>query len=120
MMSWVLLLNISEVEKKGRERKIDEFRKKLMISESEISECPEHEVRSKIGNIFVNEKILEEYSVKIYKIHPYFCEHYKEKIQVDKNGCEYILFRIDVYFTEYLSAVEINEKKHVGRDLIFE
>ena len=56
-----------------------------MIPESEISECPEFEVKSKIGNIFVNEKILEEYSVKIYKIDPYFCEHYKEKIQVDKN-----------------------------------
>ena len=91
-----------------------------MIPESEISECPEFEVKSKIGNIFVNEKILEEYSVKIYKIDPYFCEHYKEKTQVDKNGREYILFRIDVYFTEYLLAVEIDEKKHVDIDLIFE
>ena len=91
-----------------------------MIPESEIPECPEHEVKSKIGNIFVNEKILEEYSVKIYKIDPYFCKHYQEEIQVDKNGCEYILFKIDVYFTEYLLAVEINEKKHVARDLIFE
>ena len=42
-----------------------------MIPESEISECPEFEVKSKIGNIFVNEKILEEYSVEIYKIDPY-------------------------------------------------
>ena len=91
-----------------------------MILESEIPECSEHEVRSKIGNIFVNEKILEEYSVKIYKIGPYFCEYYKEKIQVDKNGCEYILFRVDVYFTEYLLAVEIDEKKHVDRNIIFE
>ena len=91
-----------------------------MIPDSEISECPEHEVKSKIGNIFVNEKILEEYSVKIYKIDPYFCEHYKEKTQVDKNGREYILFRIDVYFTEYLLAVEIDEKKHADIDLIFE
>ena len=92
-----------------------------MIPESEIPQCPEHEVKSKIGNIFINEKILEEYSVKINKIDPYFCEHYKEKIEVDKNECEHILFRIDVYFTEYLLAVEIDEKKkHVGRDLIFE
>ena len=59
-----------------------------MIPESEISEYPEFEVKSKIGNIFVNEKILEEYSAKIYKIDPYFCEHNKEKIQVDTNGCE--------------------------------
>ena len=42
----------------------------MMVLESEISECPEHEVKSKIGNIFVNEKILEEYSAKIYKIDP--------------------------------------------------
>ena len=46
-----------------------------MIPESEIPECLEHEVKSKIGNIFVNEKILEEYPVKIYEIDPYFCQH---------------------------------------------
>ena len=91
-----------------------------MIPEFEIPECPEHKVKLKIGNTFVNKKILEEYSVKIYKIDPYFCEHYKEKIQADKNGCKYILLRIDVYFTEYLLAVEIGLKKYVGRDLIFE
>ena len=103
-----------------KKKKIDGFRKKLMIPEFEIPECPEHEVKSKIGNIFVNEKILEEYSVKIYEIDPYFYEHYRKKIQVDENGCKYILFRIDVYFTEYLLAVEIDEKKYVGRDLTFE
>ena len=54
------------------ERKIDRFRKKLMIPDSEITECPEHEVKSKIGNMFVNEKLLEEYSVRIYEINPYF------------------------------------------------
>ena len=43
-----------------------------MIPESEISESPEYEVKSKIGNIFVNEKMLEEYSVKTYEIDPYF------------------------------------------------
>ena len=41
------------------EKKIDGFRKKLMIPDSEISECLEHEVKSRIGNIFVNEKILK-------------------------------------------------------------
>ena len=54
-----------------------------MIPDSEITECPEYKVKSKIGNIFVNEKILEEYSVKIYEIDPYFYEHYREKILVD-------------------------------------
>ena len=43
-----------------------------MIPDSEISECPEFEVKSKIGNIFVNEKIFEVYSVKIYEFDPYF------------------------------------------------
>ena len=41
-------------------------------------------------------------------------------MQVNKNEREYILFRIDVQFTEFLLAVEIDEKKHAGRDLIFE
>ena len=48
-----------------------------MIPESEILECPEF--KSNIGNIYVNEKILKEYSVKIYKIDPYFYEHYGKK-----------------------------------------
>ena len=68
----------------------------------------------------MNEKILEEYSVKIYEIDPYFYNHYKEKIKADKNEREYILFRIDVYFTEYVLAVEINEQNHKGRELSFE
>ena len=108
-------------EKKRGERKIDVFRRKLMISDPEIAGCPEYEVKSRIGNIFVSEKILEEYSVKIYEIDPYFYEHYgKKKIQVDENRCKYILFRIDVYFTEYLLAVDIDEKGHTDRDLVFE
>ena len=119
MMSWLLLLKIAGVKKRDK-RKIDGFRKKLMIPESEIPECPEHKVKSKIGNIFVNKKITEEYSVKIYKTDLYFCEHHKEKIQVDKNGRKCILFRTDIYFTEYLLAVETDEKKHVERDLISE
>ena len=61
-------------EKKRGKRKIYGFRKKLMIPESEIPECPEHEVKSKIGNIFVNEKILEKYSAEICKIDLYFCK----------------------------------------------
>ena len=93
-----------------------------MIPDSEIRECPECKVKSKIGNIFifVNEKLLEGYSVKIYEIDPYFYEHCREKIQVDENEYKYILLRIDVYFTEYLLAVEIDEKGHTDRDLIFE
>ena len=65
-------------------------------------------------------KILEEYFVKVYKTDPYFYEHHKEKIHVDKNRREYILFRIDVYFTKHILVAEIDEKKHPDRDLITE
>ena len=44
----------------------------------------------------------------------------KKKIQVYSNGCKYILFRIDIYFSEYSLAVEIDEKGHTDGDLIFE
>ena len=63
-------------------------------------------------------KILEEYCIKIEKIDHYFLEHNKEKIQVDKNGCKYILFRIDVYFTEYFLAKEIDEKEEKRREAL--
>ena len=81
-------------EKKRGVKKIDGFRKKLFIPEYQIYESIEHKVKSKIGTIFVNEDILEEYSVRIYEIDPYFSERYK-KIQVDDNGQQYILFRIE-------------------------
>ena len=75
--------------KKRAERKIDEFSKKLMISESEILQCEEHIVKSKVQKIFANEKILEEYCVKGFKINPYFYKHFKKKkkklIKMDLN-----------------------------------
>ena len=43
-----------------------------------------------------------------------------KKIQVDNNGQQYILFRIDIYFTKYSLAVEIDEKGHTNRDFEFE
>ena len=43
-MLWLLLLNSAEVKKRG-ERKMDTFRRKLMIPDSEIGECPEYEVK---------------------------------------------------------------------------
>ena len=107
-------------KKKKRNKSNRRIQKKIMVPDFEISKCLEHEIKSKIGIIFVNEKILQEYSVKIYEIDPYFYENYKEKIQTDKNGHDYILFRIDVYFTEYFLAIEIDEKGHTDRDPIFE
>ena len=50
-----------------------------MIPDSEIPKCPEFEVKSKIGKIFKNHNFLEEYSVRIYKIDPYFYEHSEKK-----------------------------------------
>ena len=44
----------------------------------------------------------------------------KKKIQVDENEHKYILFRIDVYFAEYVLDVDIDEKGHTTRELIFE
>ena len=61
---------------------IDGFRKKIMIPDHEISVSIEHKVKSKIGAILANEKILEEYSVKIYEIDPYFYEHYKKNYKL--------------------------------------
>ena len=107
-------------ERKRGIRAIEEFRKKLMIPDCEIPKCPEFEVKSKIGKIFTQHNLIEEYSVRIYKIDLYFYEHYEKKIKVDKNGCKYILFRTDVYFNKFLSAVEIDEKGHTDRDSIFE
>ena len=67
-----------------------------------------------------NKKILEEHSVKIDEIDPYIYENYEERIRVDENGRNYILFRIDVHFIKDNLAVEIDEKGHDDRDLIFE
>ena len=73
----------------------DGFRKKIMTPDSEISVCSEFEVKSKIGNIFVKEKILEEYSVKIYEIDPYFYEHYEKKYKLMKMG-------VNIYYLELM------------------
>ena len=51
---YVTVIKRCRGEKKRDERKINGFRKKLMIPESEISECQEYEVKSKTGKIFVN------------------------------------------------------------------
>ena len=49
-----------------------------------------------------------------------FWNYIKNREIKDKNGCKYILFRIDAYFTEYLLAAEIDEQTHEGRELTFE
>ena len=66
-------------EKERGPRAIDGFIKKLFIPDNEISVAKEHVVKSKIGRIFVNEDILEEYSVRICEIDSYFSVHYEKK-----------------------------------------
>ena len=41
-------------------------------------------------------------------------------MQADKNGSKYILFRTDIYFSGCFLAVELDEKGHTDRDIIFE
>ena len=110
-----------EVKKKQMDSEENQGLQNLMlqysVSTQLLSECP---IKSKIGKMFVNEKIFEEYYVKIYEIDPYFYKNYEEKIKVDNNGHEYIPFRIDVYFSEYNLVVEVEGKEHTDRDLVYE
>ena len=41
-------------------------------------------------------------------------------MQPDKNGCKYILSRINIYFRQCFLTVKIDEKGHTDRDIIFE
>ena len=43
-----------------------------------------------------------------------------KKIQADENGRKYMLFRINIYFSECILAVEITEKWLTDREFIFE
>ena len=76
-------------------RAIDGFRNKVMIPDSEIPKCPEFEAKSKIGKIFKKHNPLEEYSVKIYKIDPYFYEHYEKKYKL-------IIMSANIYYLQLI------------------
>ena len=80
--------------KKRGIRAIDGFRKKLMIPDSEIFVCPEF-VKSKIGKIFKKHNPIEEYSVSIYEIDPYFHEHYEKK-------CKFMKMVINICYLELI------------------
>ena len=56
--------------------------------------------------------------LRFFKLIVVFMSITKKKVQVDEN--KYIFFRIDVYFTEYFLAREIDENVHTDRDLILE
>ena len=77
------------------------------------------DAQSKIMKIFKKHNSLENYFVKIYDPDSYFRENHKEKLRIDEVGVEYIVFKIDIYFSEFLLAVEI-DKNLTDRDIIFE
>ena len=76
-------------------RAIYRFRKKLMTPDFEIPKCPEFEVKSKTGKTFKNQNHVEEYSVRIYEIDPYFYEHYEKKYKLIKMG-------LNIYYLELI------------------
>ena len=75
-----------------------DLEKKLMIPDFEIPKCPEFEDKSKIGKIFEKHNPIEEYSVRIYKIDPYFYKYYEKLIKMGVNifhlECIFILVNI--------------------------
>ena len=75
-------------------------------------------------DIFKYHKPLKDYHVKIYEIDDYFQERYKEKIKYDKNGHKYILFKTDIYFSDYSLVIDIDgkedEDENKDKDLIFQ
>ena len=77
-----------------------------MIPKSEMAECLEHKTKSKIGKTFANEKILEEYSVKVYEIDSYFYEHYKKNKNKKKNK------PIEMDAATYCLELMLRSKKH--------
>ena len=46
--------------------------------------------------IFKNQNLLEEYSVKIYEIDPYFYEHYEKKYKLIKMGVN--IYHLELIF----------------------
>ena len=65
------------------------------MADHEIYESIEHRLKLKIRNIFVNEEIIEEYSVKIYEIDLYFSNNYKKKYKL-------IMMVKNIYYLELM------------------
>ena len=78
------------------------------------------DAQSKIMKIFKKYNPLENYFVKIQVPDSYFLENYKEKIWFYKDGVEFIIFKIDVYFDKFSLAIDIDTKCLTNRELIFE
>ena len=100
-----------------------------MILESETSKCPEYEVNPKIGNVFVNEKILEEYSVKIYEIDLFYEDYKKKKKTQKKEQKKYKMIKMGMIicysevmfiFLNNAQLQKLMKKRHVDRAHTFE
>ena len=109
-------------EERGGIRAIDGFRNKLMISDCKILKCPEFEVKSKIGNIFKNQNppnILLRFTKLIF----IFMNIVKKKYKLMKTVVNVyyleLIFILEGCFIDFL-AVEIDEKGHTDKYIIFE
>ena len=89
-------------------RAIDGFRKKL-IPDSEIPKFPDFEVKSKIEKSLKSIIPLKNILLRFMKLILIFIKIMK-KTQADKNGCKYILFRIDIYFSECFQQQKLMKK----------
>ena len=58
--------------------------------------------------------------LKFIKLIPVFMSIMGKKIKVDEKEYNFVLFRIDLYFSEYDLAVEIDEKGHTDICLVAE
>ena len=91
-------------------RATDGFRNKLMIPDSEIPKYQEFEVKSKIGKTLKNIISLKNILLRFIKMILIFINIVTKKIQTDKNECNYILFRIDIYFSEFFQQYKLMKK----------
>ena len=88
-----------------------------MIPDSEISECADMKSNQKQETYLSMEKYSNNILSGFIKLILIFMSITGKKTEVDENRGQYILFRIDVYFIEYILAVEIDKKGHTDRTL---
>ena len=76
---------------------------------------PDFEVKSKIGKIFKKHNPLEEYSVRIYKIDPYFYERYEKKYKL-------IIMGVNIYYVELIFTLVnvLQQQKLMKKNILIE
>ena len=92
-----------------------------MIPESKIPECAEHEVKSKIGNILVNEKkFLKNILLRFMTLILIFMSITKKKYKLTKIGANTYFLELMFVLLNIFQLQKLMNKKHVDKDLIFE